>query len=283
MNFMNKRNGIIDLIIAIFNYLLMVFVLVISLVPLIWLFFSSFKSNSEIFQSVFALPSEISLRGYAYAIQNAEIGKYYVNSIVVSISSTIASVFVFAMSSYVLARYNFKLRNFLIILFSSALLIPINAIIQPVFMIFRTLGLYDNRFGLSLLYTGFGLPIALFILKSYFSNMPKELEEAALVEGLGFYGVFSKIMLPLSKPALISVSIILFIARWNEFIFALMLTSSPDKRTLPIALRYFVVGFSFDYPALFAAILMVIIPPILLYVFLQDRINESLVEGAVKG
>ena len=133
------------------------------------------------------------------------------------------------------------------------------------------------------MYAALGLPTSLFIFKSYFQSIPKELEEAAYIDGAGFFLTFFVIVFPLAKPGLATGAILQFLTSWNEFMFALILTKSTEVRTLPLALNYFTSQFSFNYTAMFAALTMVILPSIIIYILLQEQITSSMVEGSVKG
>lgn len=267
----------------ILRFLFLGFFVVISIGPLIWIIMSSFKSNKEILSSAFALPSSFSLSGYKAALDMAPIFKFYGNSIIISVLSTLLNVVVVSMAAYVLARHKFKGSTFVTLLLSVSLLIPTAALLMPIYKIMTAIGLFDTRTGLILVYAALGLPTSLFIFKSYFQSIPKELEEAACIDGAGFFRTFFVIVFPLAKPGLATGAILQFLTSWNEFMFALILTKSTSVRTLPLALNYFTSQFSFNYTAMFAALTMVILPSIIIYILLQEQITSSMVEGSVKG
>ena len=264
-------------------YIVFTFVLVISLVPFIWVFVSSFKTNREILSSAFTLPSKIAFDGYRIALQLTNIPMRFFTSLTVAVFATLISVIFYSMAAYVLARFNFKLKNAIYGLLICSMLIPANSMLQPIYSIIRTLGLYDTKGALILVYSGFGMALTLFLLKGFFQTIPRELDEAALIDGAGFTSIFFRIMLPLSKPAFVSAAILIFISCWNELLYALMLTSSEANRTLPLTMKYFTNMFSFNYMAMFAALVMCITPTVLVYVLLQEQIMESMVAGSVKG
>ena len=265
------------------RFLFLGFFVVISIGPLIWIIMSSFKSNKEILSSAFALPSSFSLSGYKAALDMAPIFKFYGNSIIISVLSTLLNVVVVSMAAYVLARHKFKGSTFVTLLLSVSLLIPTAALLMPIYKIMTAIGLFDTRTGLILVYAALGLPTSLFIFKSYFQSIPKELEEAACIDGAGFFRTFFVIVFPLAKPGLATGAILQFLTSWNEFMFALILTKSTSVRTMPLALNYFTSQFSFNYTAMFAALTMVILPSIIIYILLQEQITSSMVEGSVKG
>lgn len=258
-------------------------VALISVGPLFWIVMSSFKSNKEILTSAFSLPSSFSFSGYAVALDMAPIFLFYGNSILISVVSTILNVIVVSMAAYVLARYRFRGSTCLVLLFSASMLIPTSALLMPIYRIMTAIKLFDTRTGLILVYAALGLPTSLFVFKSYFQGIPKELEEAAYIDGAGFYRTFFTIVFPLAKSGLATGAILQFLMSWNEFMFALVLTKRTNIRTLPLALNYFKSQFSFDYTAMFAALTMVILPSIIIYILLQEQVTESMVAGSIKG
>ena len=265
------------------RFIFLGFFVLISIGPLIWIVMSSFKSNREILSSAFALPTSFSFSGYTAALDIAPIFKFYGNSIFISVVSTVLNVVVVSMAAYVLARHKFRGNTFITLLLSVSLLIPTAALLMPIYRIMTAIGLFDTRLGLILVYAALGLPTSLFIFKSYFQSIPKELEEAAYIDGAGFFRTFFAIVFPLAKPGLATGAILQFLTSWNEFMFALILTKSTEVRTLPLALNYFTSQFSFNYTAMFAALTMVILPSIIIYILLQEQITSSMVEGSVKG
>jgi raffinose/stachyose/melibiose transport system permease protein len=187
------------------------------------------------------------------------------------------------MAAYGLARFEFKLRNFIFSMLICAMLIPTNAMIQPIFATISFLGLYDTIWALVLSYTAFRMPLCLFIMRSYFLTLPKEVEESAHIEGAGFMRTFLQIMLPMSKPTVACAAVLSFFAAWRELLYAMLLTSRESTRTLPLAMRFFTSMFSFNLTAMFSAMVMCMLPTIIVYVFLQEQIMESMITGSIKG
>ena len=268
---------------GILSYLFVIIILIVSLVPIVWVFMSSFKSNTEILNSALSLPTVWSLKNYVTAFEMVPIATFYGNSAVVAVVATLLNVLVLSMSSYVLARFRFKGSRKLKSLFGLALLIPSAALLQPLYLTMKTLGFYDQLLGLIICYAAFSLPVSMYILTSYYLTIPLELEEAAYIDGAGFYYTFWRVIFPLAKPAMATCGVLAFLCAWNEFQIAMTLTSSTEKRTLPIALLYFKSQFASDYGAMFAATMVVIIPSIVVFILLQKQVTEGLVSGAVKG
>lgn len=258
-------------------------VLIISLGPLLWVLVSSFKTNREILSGGLGLPTTWSFKNYTSALTIAPIPLFYKNSIIVAIFGTVGNVFLLSMAAYVLARFKWRFNNFFILMFSLGLLIPGAALLQPLYQTMTTARLNDTLAGLVIIYMAFGLPSTVYIMRSYFTTIPKEMEESAYMDGAGFFRTFVQIILPIAKPALGTAAILQFLLCWNEFQFALTLTSSNTKRTLPIALYYFKSQFASNYGAMFAATILVVIPSIVVYVVLQEQVVSGLAGGAVKG
>lgn len=268
---------------ATFRYSLLLFVVLISLAPFVWVVLSSFKTNTEVLNSALSWPSHFSFIAYANALTRSRFLLFFFNSLFVSTLATLVAISIFGMAAYVLARYEFPGRNLIHAMLISSILISLIPMQQPILIIIRTLYLYDTRWALILVYAVKGLPIVIFVMHSFFKSLPKELEEAAALDGASFWQTYTRVMLPLATPAIASSGVLIFLNSWNEFLFALLLTQSEETRTLSYALRFFVNMFSYDYPTLFAAMFLTLLPSIIIYILLQEQIHKSLVGGAVKG
>lgn len=268
---------------AIVKYVFLSIFLVISIVPLIWVFLSSFKTNPEILAAPLSIPEQFKLTNYKDAFEIAPMATFYVNSIFVSIIGTFSNLIIIGMASYAISRFDFKGKSALIAILSISLLLPVTALLLPLFLTINKIGLYDSLWGLILVYAGFGIPVSLYILRSYFLTIPKELEEAAYLDGAGIIRTFVRIIIPISKPAFATAGVLQFLLCWNEFQFALVLTTGNDSRTLPLALSYFTSLFSANYGAMFAATMLIIIPTIIVYIFTQEQVVAGLAAGSVKG
>lgn len=265
-----------------FKYSILIFVAVITLFPLLWVLLSSFKTHTEIFASSLSLPSRISFDGYREALRLAPIQGYYLNSVIVTSCATFLNVFIVSLSAYAVARYDFKLKNAVILIISSSLLLPIQGMAYSIYKLVHDLRLLDTRSGLIIVYSALGLPVTFYIIRSYFLTIPKELEEAAYIDGSSFIRTFAVIMVPIAKPGFATAAILQFLWDWNEFFFALILTSGHKSRTLPLALSYFISRFAYNYTALFAAVIMVITPSIIVFILLQKQVIGGLTAGAIK-
>jgi len=271
------------IVLKILRNIFLFIIIAISVLPFIWIFISSFKTNAEILDSALTVPAHWSFDGYINAFKLSPLHKFYLNSLIVSISSTVLNVFFVGMAAYVLARFEFKFKKGILLVLSLSLLLPMTSLIHPVYMTIKKIGLYDTKMGLILVYTALGLPSSLYILRSYFLSIPKSIEEAAYVDGAGFFRTYVEIIIPIAKPGLATAAVLQFLLAWNEFLYAIVLTNSQSNRTIPVALSYFTSQFSFNYTAMFAAIVMVSIPSLVAYVVLQEQVVSSLTAGSVKG
>lgn len=264
-------------------YLVMIFTVVISVAPILWVVLSSFKTNAQILGSPFTLPTSISFEPYRYLFEKYDFLRYAANSFLVCISSTGLSLLIFAMGAYVIGKYKFPGKNLIFALFTITLLVPSHSKAQPIFSLVMKMNLYDNIWGLAVVYLSMGLAMTMFILKSTFMAIPSSLDEAARLEGAGFFRVFFQINLPLAKGGLATAGILMFLNNWNEYFYAALLTSSNKNRTLPVALQFFTESFSYDYTKLFAALTVVVLPGILLYALAQEQVQQSVAASGVKG
>lgn len=267
----------------VFSYLFMALCVLVALFPIVWVVLSSFKTNREILSNGLQLPSTFSFSGYKQALEMAPILKFFVNSLIVSFASTALNVFILAMAGYVFAKKKFRFKNLIFGILSLSMVIPSTALMSPVYTVITKLHLYDTKMALILVYTALNMPISLMILRSAFAAIPTELEEAAYIDGAGFFCTFWQVMMPCAKGGLASAAVLAFLGSWNEFTFALLLTSSTSTRTLPLSLSYFTSQFSFNYTAMFAAITIAVLPSIIVFSIFQEQVCSSLTAGSVKG
>lgn len=197
--------------------------------------------------------------------------------------STLISVTVVAMAAYVVARMDFRGKPLVTLMFSTTLFIPAISISFPIYRLLGTLGLRDTRIGVIFIYSGLGIAVTYFILQSYFMSIPREMEEAARVDGCGYVGTFVRIILPIAKPGLATAAIMAFLNNWNEFYFASLLLKSPDKMTIPALLGQFTSAYSRNLNGMFSAIIVAVVPTIIVFCLLSETFVKSLTAGSVKG
>lgn len=255
------------------------------ILPLGWTLVTSFKTSAEFYNNPWSLPGSLHFMNYINAINKANMGDYFFNSIFVTLLALFLSISLSVASAYVLTRYEFRFRKFYKQIYLIGLFLPAAIQVVPLFMVIQSLGLYDSRIGLAMVYAFTTFPYTIFILSGFFGSIPKEFEEAAIVDGCGYFGILWKIMVPMAKPAILTIIIFNFMGYWNEYIFALTYISSEQKRTLPIGLINLmeVQRYSTDWGALFAGLVIVMLPTLLVYAVLQKRITSGLTIGGLKG
>jgi len=263
----------------IFRYAIMAIVLFISLYPILWVLISSFKEKP----GGLGLPEKWVFDGYITIFTKLDIQTYFLNSIIITCVSTLLSVTIVAMAAYVVARMNFKGKGLITLMFSTTLFIPAISISFPIYRLLGELGLRDTRIGVIFIYSGLGIAVTYFILQSYFMSIPIEMEEAARVDGCGYFGTFFRIILPIAKPGLATAAIMAFLNNWNEYYFASLLLKSPEKMTIPALLGQFTSAYSRNLNGMFSAIIVAVVPTIIVFCLLSETFVRSLTAGAVKG
>ncbi|MBU8912476.1 MAG: carbohydrate ABC transporter permease [Spirochaetales bacterium] len=265
------------------KWIVLIFFFIFTFLPLIWLLISSFKTNLELQTNAFGLPAIWQFQNYVNAVQISSLPRLFLNSVIVSVCSTFLTLAVTSMAAFVFAREKFPLQQPLLNLILAGVLVPIIGLMAPYFRLVNSLGLYDSLVALILTYTGINLPISTFLMHGFMKTIPAELEEAAEIDGASFVQRFTKVVFPLSRVGLVTAGTFVFLFSWNEFIYALLLTSRTASRTLQLGIRFFVSQFFTDYTSMFAAIVLTIIPSIAVYVFLHEKIIKGLTSGALKG
>lgn len=257
------------------------------LYPLIWTLLAALKNNQQfMLNRPWSLP-ELPLlwENYLYVWDRYHFGNYFANSVLITTGSTVFGVLLAAMTAYVIARFQFRGNGLLYMIYLSYMMLPIFLGIIPLFFLLNDLSLTNNPLGLILVYTVTAVPFGVFVLVGFFKALPKELEESAAIDGASHYGVFFRIMLPLAKPGLVSVSIITVLNIWNEYIFALLLIHDPAQYTIPVAIAVMQAEMQYrtEWGPLFAALIISMGPVLLFYMFFQRRITGGIAAGAVKG
>lgn len=256
---------------------------VVTLYPLFWLFTSAFKTNEEFDSRPFSLPQVWHWDNLSRAWDVSKMGTSLINSTIVTVGALVLTLMLGALAAYVLARFQFRLKAFFMGLFLLGMLIPIHSTLVPLFIMLKKVGLLDTYWALILPYTAFELPLAIFVTAAYLTAIPKDIEEAALIDGTGYWGIFFRMMLPLSLPALSTVAILGFLRFWNDFAFSLIFISKPALKTVPLSLSVFATGYSTDYKLTMAAMTIAVVPTIVVFLMFQEQIMKGMTAGAVKG
>jgi multiple sugar transport system permease protein len=263
-------------------------VLVVALIPVIWLISLSLKPTDAVADGRF-LPSEISFDNYKSlfegGIDNSPFIKPLINSILIALSTTVIAITFASFAAYAIARLEFPGKRLILAGALAIAMFPPISTVGPLFDMWRALGLYDTYPGLIIPYLTFSLPLAIYVLVAFFREIPWELEQAAQVDGATPFQAFSKVIVPLAAPGMFTAAILVFIFAWNDFLFAISLTSSDASRTVPAALAFFTGESSFTQPtgSIAAAAVVVTVPIIVFVLLFQRRIVSGLTAGAVKG
>jgi raffinose/stachyose/melibiose transport system permease protein len=264
------------------NVVLMLFSIT-CIFPAIWLLYSSLKNKSEFYESPLALPKSFNFEHYITILTKSNIMTWMGNTVRNSVLSLFFILLIGFISGYFLSRYKFRGRNTLYNYFLLGMLVPIHALIVPMYVQFTKAGMNDNWFTLILPYTAFGLPIAVFLVESYVKSIPSEVEEAAAIDGSSLHRTLFLIILPICKPILVTIGIIQFFYAWNEFTFALILIDSEKWMTIPVGITLFKGQYSTNYPKMMTAMIIAILPAMALYFVFSKQIIKGMVAGAVKG
>lgn len=257
----------------------------IVIFPMIWCIMSSLKTTKEFYADVWALPEKLCFENFKTAWETANIGINILNSVIVVAASVVLAMILSAMVSYVVTRYKFPGSNYIKIAFILGTFVPLMLGTIPEFLILQKLHLYDTRIGLILVYTAYSMPLSVMIMTSIFETLPGSYAEAAMIDGCNHFQVFFKIMLPLSKSGLVTISIFNFLWTWNDYLYAMTFLPSVEKRTLPVGMVMLqsTAMYKTDWGALFAGLVIIMIPSVIIYAFFNKQLQSGLNAGGIKG
>lgn len=259
--------------------------LLVILFPFLFVLFSSVKKdNNAIALHPFGLPKEFVFNNYYEAWVNAKISTYFINSLYISLISALLTILLASMFSFAVTRMRFG--RIATVLFGAVLigmLIPNNAMMLPIYTLVNKLGILNTHLALIIPYIGNAIPFTVIILAAFMRSLPGEIEEAAVMDGLSASGIFAKIVLPLTVPAIVTVFIVNFLSNWNEFLLANYFLSKDTLRTLPVGMVQFRNQYQMNYAQMSAGIVYSVVPVIVIYAFLQEKIIEGVTAGGVKG
>ena len=275
----------------IFIYLCLVIFALSILVPVFWVFMASIKTNPEFYGNPWALPMSFYLNNFKDAWAAANMGDYFLNSLIITAIALALLLLISLPFSYILARMQFKGRRFVTSYIKAGLFINLSYIVIPIFLMLRDvsksipLALLNNRFVLALIYASTAVPFTVYLLTNFFSSISKSYEEAAYIDGAGYYRTMMDIMIPMARPAVITVILFNFLSFWNEYILALTLMTDPSKRTLPVGLINLqqAARGAANYGRLYAGLVIVMIPTLIIYILVQKQLTEGMMVGGDKG
>lgn len=254
------------------------------ILPMLWVVMSSFKTSDEIFNSPFSLPSHLNWSNYSNAWSEAGIGPAYVNSLIVVCSALVVTMLFGSMCAYVLSRFSFPGARIIYWLMLAGLTFPIFLAVVPLFFILRGFSLLNTLPGLILVYGMFSLPFTMFFMFSFFKSLPNSIYEAAQIDGCGEWRTFFQIMLPMARPGFATVAILNFVGLWNQFLLPIALQTDPKGYVLTQALASYSssAGYAVDFGALFASVVMTVVPVFVVYLIFQRQLQGSVSQGTNK-
>ncbi len=269
---------------TIIKYFFLIVMATIQIVPLIWLFLFSLKDNNQIFgKSSFSLPSPVVFENYSFAFTRGGVGRYFLNSVIVSGLTVFLVVILSSMVTYAIIRMKWKYQKIAYVYFLMGLMIPIHSGLLPLFIVLKSLGILNTRIALIVPYTAFGLSMAIMIISGFIVAIPRELEEAAAIDGASIYRIFYIIVLPLIKPALAAITIITFKNSWNEMMMATVFINKPELKTLTVGINSLTGEYLTEWGVIGAGLMIASLPIIIVYLISSDKIQKGLIAGAVKG
>ena len=257
---------------------------IVALFPLFWLLKVSVTPNDLLYsEGVRMWPSRTTWEHYEFVIAHSAFPTFFKNSLIVAGSTAIVVTIVASLSGYALSRFSFRAKYWIVALMLITQMFPLVMLVAPIFKMLSPLGLTNSLTGLVIVYSAFNVPFATFLMQSFFDGIPKDLEEAAMIDGATQFVAFREIILPLTLPGIAATLGFVFTAAWSELLFALMLISGNDAATFPVGLLTFVSKFSVDFGQMMAAGILALIPACLFFLLIQRYLVQGLTAGAVKG
>ena len=281
----------------VFIYVVLIALAISIVVPVAWVFMASIKQNSEFYGNPWALPLGFYWENFVNAWNKAQMGDYMINSVIVTALALGILLIVALPASYALARFQFKGSKFLNLAFMGGLFINVNYIVVPIFLMLRDGNMWtmqnfgegwflNNLFVLAVVYAATALPFTIYLLSGYFVTLPHDFEEAAYIDGAGFFQTMWKIIFPMAKPSIITVILFNFLSFWNEYIISMTLMSGTDApKTLPVGLLNLMQAqqSAAQYGMMYAGLVMVMLPTLILYIFVQKQLTQGMTVGGIKG
>ncbi|WP_067186233.1 carbohydrate ABC transporter permease [Microtetraspora niveoalba] len=252
-------------------------------VPLLFALVGGFKDTSQLSTNPFGLPSPWVPENYTDVLASGSFWRQILNSVFIALATTLVVVGLAAMAAFVFARFAFRGREALYTLFTVGLMFPFTVAILPLFVLVRAIGLLDNPLGVILPQAAFGLPMTIIILRSFFRTIPREVEEAATIDGCSAFGFFWRILLPMARPALATVSVLAIVASWNNFFLPLVIFTDPNWWTVPLGVQQFSGQYASETAKVLAYIVLAMVPALAFYSVAERQLIGGLTAGATKG
>lgn len=266
------------------KYILFILYALFILLPFVWILYSSFRYEANMFTGeFFTNEGGLTLMNYFAAIDGANFGTFFRNSLIIATTTTVIVTFLSLLGAYALSRFELKGKNGIILSLLSANMFPHVLLMIPFFAVISGFRLVDSYTGIIITHIILGLPFGIWLIKGYFDGVPKSLDDAAKIDGLGPLGTLFRVIIPVAAPGVVVAAFYAFMVSWGDFLFATIISSSSDTRTLPIGLANFIGASQVRWGAINAATIITVLPTIIIFAFLQKWIVEGLSSGAVKG
>ncbi len=277
-------------------YVVLIILAITIIVPIAWVFMASLKENEQFYGSPWTLPNGLHFENFVQAWQEADMGSYMLNSVIVTALGIGLLIIISLPAAYVLARFKFKTSRFWNVLFMAGLFINVNYIVVPIFLMLvdadsflqSTLGhgfFLNNLFILALIYASTALPFTIYLLSGYFKSLAKDYEEATYVDGAGYFRTMIQVIFPMAKPSIITIILFNFLSFWNEYIISMTMLTKPTLKTLPVGLMNLMAAqkSAVQYGRMYAGLVLVMLPTLILYMCVQKQLTEGMTVGGLKG
>lgn len=280
-----NRNKLKRLVLNNLLRLVLVLASLVVVLPILWAIITSFKTNTEFLESPWTLPASPQWDNYVRAFNDANMGDYFINSIFVTVLSMVVLFALVIPASYALSRYRFVGSNVINLGIMAGLFVSANYIVVPLFLLLKDLGGLDSLIMLSIVYAATNLPFNIYLLSGFMKGIAPDYEDAARIDGCGYCATLFRIVVPMCKPGIVTIAMFGFMSFWNEYMLAMTLISSPEKRTLSVGLQNLmqVQKYATDWGAMFAGLVIVMLPTMIFYVLVQKKLTAGISLGGLKG
>lgn len=273
---MKKTNQIL-------KYFLLIAVALTCVYPIIWLIINSFKTQADLYANPWGWTTSFTWANYNKAIVEGNIGRYFLNSIIISVSSVTSTVLLAVIAAYGIVRLKWKWSRLVLALFTVGMMLPPYSSLIPLYSAFSKMNILNTYLAVIIPNVTFGLSMAVFIMSGFFITLPKEIEEAAIIDGCSLPRAFTKIIFPIVRSGTVTIAVITFVNVWNDLLFSQIFLNDREIMPLPIGLTEFKGQYGTDHVGMIAAVVITVIPVVIVYSFLHDKIIEGMTAGAVKG
>ncbi len=275
-----KKNKITPL--SVLKYLFLILMAAMFIMPLLFTLLSSVKDNREIFSNPFGLPEVFRFDNYVTAWQDANMSQYFLNSILISLATIVLLALFCSMAAFIISRFEFKASKWVMVFFLIGMMVPMHTILVPVAYIIGMFNLKNNLVVLVLLYVAFNIPFSVMVLANFMKGISKSLEEAAIIDGASYFRIYWNVALPLTVPAISTISIFNFLGAWNNVLFPLLFINDQKLKPISLGLLNFNGERGSQYGPLMAAIAITVFIPLVIYLLFQEKVEGGLAAGAVK-